>query len=352
MKGRSNLDIYRRRSRNRLRLTVAIASFAMAAAAVSGLTIYILYLVIDLDFNPWVLISLFWLAMIIYAITRYALGGRWVFGIVRTLPPAQARDRLQSSLESVVLAAGLSEKVRLMVIPSHDINAFSLSLPDGSFALFATTGMADKLTSQQREAIMAHEIAHMQCGDIVLYTVMLRFTSWNAIKVKFRKHGSGGFSSLFWVAVLALSFAAVCLFLIYATAHSLDREMYSGYFKFDLWLPVVILFLVIAISLPYLLKTIMRLVLDGEREYYADMEAAYLTRDPACVYNALRSAAEDVIDLLVLPPSLDALLFHPIVDYASYRPFRTQPTMSERMRRLDNAFPAVNLASCAKPGVP
>jgi Zn-dependent protease with chaperone function len=352
MKGRYNLDIYRRRSRNRLRLAAAVGTFAIAAAAVSGLAVYIIYLVIDLDFNPWVLISLFWLTMIVYALTRYALGGRWVSKIIRMLSPSQKIARLQSSLDSVRLAAGLTEKVRLLVIPSHDINAFSLSLPDGSFALFATSGLAEKLTSQQREAIMAHEIAHMQCGDIVLYTVMLRFTSWTAVKSKLRNSVSGGFVSLFWVVVLVFSFAAMCLFLVYATAHSLDREMYSGYFKFDLWLPVVVLFLALAVSLPYLLKTIMRLVLDGEREYHADMEAAYLTRDPACVYDALKSSAEDVIDLLVLPPSLDALLFHPIVDYASYRPFRTQPTMSERMRRLDDAFPAVNLDSRAKPSAP
>ncbi len=327
-----------------MRLAVAVGIFAIAAAAVSGLAVYVIYLVIDLDFNPWVLISLFWLTITVYAITRYALSGRWVFRIVRSLSPSQEKGRLQSSLDSVRLAAGFTEKIRLLVIPSHDINAFSLSLPDGSFALFATSGMADKLTSQQREAIIAHEIAHMQCGDILIYTVMLRFTSWNAVKSKLRNRVSGGFTSLFWVAVLISSFAALCLFLVYATAHSLDREMYSGYFKFDLWFPIVILFLVLAVSLPYLLKTIMRLVIDGEREYYADMEAAYLTRDPACVYDALRSAAEDVIDLLVLPPSLDALLFHPIVDYASYRPFRTQPTMSERMRRLNDAFPSINLA--------
>jgi Zn-dependent protease with chaperone function len=288
---------------------------------------------------------LFWLASIVYGILRYALGGRWVFKIVRTLPSSPAKDRLQSSLDNVRLASGMTEKVRLLVIPNHDINAFSLSLPDGSYALFATTGIADKLTSQEREAIMAHEIAHMQCGDILLYTVMLRLTSRNVLKEKFRNL-SGGLSSLFWVTALLVSFFVVCLFLIYTTAYSLDKEMYSGYFKFDLWLPAVLLFLVIALTLPYLLRTIMRLVLDREREYYADMEASYLTRDPACVYNALRSAAEDVIDLLVLPPSLDALLFHPFVDYLSYRPFRTQPTMMERMRHLDDAFPASDLDGC------
>lgn len=268
---------------------------------------------------------------------------------MRTLPPSRGKRRLQNALDAARLAAGMPEKVRLLVIPNRDINTFSLSLPDGSYALFATSGMAEKLPSQEREAIMAHEIAHMQSGDIILYTVMLRLTGQLAFRKKFRGHRSGGLSSFAWVIVLLASFSLVSLFLVYATAHSLDREMYSGYFKFDLWLPVVLLFVVVALTLPYLLKTLMRLALDREREYYADMEAAYLTRDPACVYNALRSAAEDVIDILLLPTSLDALLFHPVVDYASYRPFRTQPTMMDRMQHLEDAFPHVNLSGYTPP---
>ncbi|MDY6794197.1 MAG: hypothetical protein SWK76_02780 [Actinomycetota bacterium] len=51
------------------------------------------------------------------------------------------------------------------MLPNPDINSFSLSLPNGSFSLFTTEGIADKIDSSQREAIMAYEIAHMLSGD-------------------------------------------------------------------------------------------------------------------------------------------------------------------------------------------
>ena len=347
MKGYNDLDIYARRRRNRMRLAAAVAAFTLISAAVSTLAIYMLYWATDIDFNPWVVILLFWLIISIYGILRYALGGRWVFRSVRTLPPLQEKRRLQNALDAARLAAGMEEKVRLLVMPSRDINTFSLSLPDGSYALFATSGIADKLSQQEREAIMAHEIAHMESGDTLLYTVMLRLTGQLAFRKKFKHQGNRGSSLFVWVAVLLVAFSLVSLFLIYVTAHSLDREMYSGYFKFDLWLPVVILFVAVSLALPYVLKMLLRLSLDREREYNADMQAAYFMRDPACVYNAVKSAADDVSDVLLLPASLDALLFHPVVDYSSYAPFRTQPTMPERMQRLEDAFPRVDLAHCA-----
>jgi len=85
--------------------------------------------------------------------------------------------------------------------------------------------------------------------------------------------------------------------------------------------------------------------LDKEREYYADMQAVYLTRDPDAVYQAIKNSAEDVRDVLLLPACLDALLFNPVVDYMNYRPFRSQPTMAERMQRLKEAFPQINSKS-------
>lgn len=56
---------------------------------------------------------------------------------------------------------------------------------------------------------------------------------------------------------------------------------------------------------------------------------------------ALNHASEDVLDLL-LPSNLDAILFHPVVDYTSYRPFQTQPTMAERQHRLEKRFPSLS----------
>ena len=115
------------------------------------------------------------------------------------------------------------------------------------------------------------------------------------------------------------------------------------YSPMDFWLAVVLLFLAFASIFPLSMHKLLQLALDKEREYYADMEAVYLTRDPEAVFKAMKSTVEDVCDVLLLPACFDALLFNPVINFTSYSPFRTQPTMIERMNRLTEAFPQLNV---------
>lgn len=337
------MDIYRLLSRNRRRLASA---FGLSAAMVMGVSaggVYYLYHLAATDVPFWVLVLLFWLLYLAYAITAYALSGRFILSGMRDLHLAGEDHRLEDALAATRLAAGFTAPVQLKVIDHPDVNSFSLSLPDGSYLLFVTRGVAEKLSPRECEAVMSHEIAHMEMGDTLIYTLMMRLQGPAAgrggtrirtgLKVAGRSWRASNIPALlvpFWFLVvyaLALSHAAGV------------SESLSPLFSLALLLSLAV---PLALALPVVMHALLRLLLDKEREYAADMRAVFLTRDPEAVYQALRKAAQDVRDVMLLPSVLDALLFHPVVDFISYRPFQTQPTMQERMQRLCEAFPLLH----------
>ncbi|RJP30527.1 MAG: hypothetical protein C4536_09775 [Actinobacteria bacterium] len=335
------LDLYARLSRNRLRLAAAIAFFTLVILTLSGLLLYLLYVALDLSVDFWLLLVLTWLLCLFYVVLRYAVGGRWVLRGVATSPAREVDSRLDDALTAASLASGMGERIRLFEIPHDDINAFSISLQDGTFVLFATRGMVEKLPVDQRVAVIAHEIAHMQSGETMLHTIILRLAGRRVLK-KLVRGLKPGIPTLMMAFVPFIATALLIFLLISAVTLSLDEES-TGYFHFDLWLAVPILLILFLASLPYLARKVLGVVLDREREYHADLHAVYLTRDPEGVYAALRAAGDDVGSVIILPSCFDALLFCPVVDYTSYIPFRTQPTMAERMVNLKKAFPAIGV---------
>jgi Zn-dependent protease with chaperone function len=288
------------------------------------------------------MLLLFWLLVAIYAILRYALGFERLFNNLRVLPSWKNDPRLEDALSSVKLASGMSEQIKLFVIPNSDINSFSLAIPDGSYALLATQGIADKLPAREREAIMAHEVAHMRMGDALIHTVMIRLAGRRALRRTVAGLGAQDTSPIKLAGAATFIAMILWVLLISVAFSSTEDGVRPQYTATFLWLGIVLLFATFASVLPLFIHKFLQFLMDKEREYCADLEAVYLTRDPEAVYRAVASASDDVLDMLLLPACFDALLFHPVVNYTSYAPFRTQPTMVERMHKLKELYPQVD----------
>jgi Zn-dependent protease with chaperone function len=325
--------------RNRLRLAFLLGTFILLAMGISGLGVFLIHRFFDLSWSFWLILLLFWCAYVIYVVLRFILGWRWLFRHFATEPAGPDDVRLQVALDAACIAAGLLGQVRLMVMPDDDVNSFSLALPDGSYVVMATRGIADKLPERAREGMLAHEIGHIQAGDTLLQTFYLCLVGQSGFSRKSSsgiswgkgRRGSGAFTlgiAIFYV-----------LFLISVLRLALGFSETTFTWQVPVFMSV--LFMLLAMFIPLFLQPLFRLALDREREYSADLLAAYRTRDPLAVYQAVESAALDVEDVMLLPPYLDTLLFCPVVDYTAYRPFRTQPTMQERLRRLREEFPAL-----------
>jgi Zn-dependent protease with chaperone function len=340
-------DLYEQMRRNRLRLYGAVALHSLIATGLSALILLAFFDRYDVSPGFWFWLSLLWLLFLLYALLRYALGGHWILSGLEVLPPRETDVRLSDALEAAMLAAGMRERVRLFCIPNNDINAFSLSVPDGTFALFATTGIAEKLPQRERVAILAHELSHMMAGDAIIYTVMLRLAGRRAMRKMVRGAGAGddnpflisGASS----GAVGLAIAPLLFLGIYRSDgvfnENLSGVISSGAALFAVAFSLVLLLFVA--SMPAVIFKLFQLLLDRRREYSADLHAAFLTRDPEATYLAVKHAAEDVRDVMILPACFDALLFHPVRDFTSYNPFGTQPTMADRVRNLKESFPSM-----------
>jgi Zn-dependent protease with chaperone function len=341
------VDLYDSLSRNRRHLIYATALLMAVIMTISGLAILILRDAFDIAINFWFLWTMFWLLFAVYVVLRYALGGMWLLNGVKTLPASKRDICIDGSVMAAALASGMTGRVRIFEIEDDDINAFSLSLPDASFAIFLTEGIAWKVEERERVAIIAHEIAHMQAGDTAVHTLIIRMAGRRSLKKMIRGLPNKGFVFARYVStsVIAFLFATIVFIELFGTANDPGLGLSPAAF---FWLFLLSLFVMLMLLLPLASRALLRFFLDRDREYNADMHAVFLTRDPDAVYNALRLAAEDVRDVIFLPACFDALLFNPVVDYSSYRPYRTQPTMSHRMQRLCEAFPMLILQAQSK----
>jgi Zn-dependent protease with chaperone function len=334
MSAKSGLDIYDRMSRNRIRLATAIAVITIAVMGVSCLAILLLRKTQNVETDFWLLWVLFWMLCLLYVVLRYAVGWRWVMRSVSTT--WKSERQLKSALLSASLVSGMLDRIHLYEIPDDDINSFSLSLPDGTYALFLTRGMSSKVPESVRVAMVSHEIAHMQAGDTAIYTLMIRLAGPRTIRKMVGGLPGTRNKTGQVITSLLIAFAA---FIIFYTILS-TRDLSSAAL---FWVLYAALILALMASLPTAISALLKVLLDRNREYLADLHAAYLTRDPESVYQSVKLAAEDVRDVILLPACFDALLFHPVVDYSSYRPFRTQPTMAQRISHLHDAFPMITV---------
>ncbi|MEW6553095.1 MAG: M48 family metalloprotease [Actinomycetota bacterium] len=333
-------DIYDRMSRNRLRLAAAIVLVAVIIMAFSGLAIYLLLEALSIGLDFWLPWTLFWLLCLLYVLLRYVAGGRWLLKGVAILPEWKVDRRLKDALMAASLASDMLDSIRLYEIPDDDINAFTLALPDGTFALFVTRGVSRKMSLDGRVAVIAHEIAHMRSGDTTIYTIMIRLAGRRSLKKMVGGMPGEFYDPLKWLhklVVTATCFAVAASMVVNISRGDEFTLSSSAFF----WTIIAVLLVVAMVALPPVISSLLKVFLDRNREYNADMQAVYITRDPGAVYGAIRMAAEDVMDVILLPACFDALLFCPVVNYSYYKPFRTQPTMAQRMERLREAFPGV-----------
>jgi len=327
-----------------MRLGAALFLFAMVIMTVSGAIVFVLHEISGTSIDFWLTLVVFWLFYLVYAVVRYAMGGRWVLANLERISYPNRDRRLSNALDSMMLASGFTREIRLLLVPSPDINSFSLSLPDGSYIIVSTQGLADKVAPGEREAVIAHEMAHIMAGDALIYTIMIRMCGRRAFKYMLTGATRRKLSTQRMAVLVVASFAAMAGFIVLLAGRWNDPEVGLDLPHLDLWVLAVLFFAIICAAFPFLMHRCFKLVLGKEREYHADLQAVYLVRDPGAVHSALIHAQEDVRDLLLLSPYLDPLLFHPVVDFSTYRPFQTQPTMGQRIRRLEVIFPLLETA--------
>ena len=220
--------------------------------------------------------------------------------------------QLFNVVEEMSIASGLPMP-RVFVIDSYSMNAFATGRDPNNSAVAVTTGLRDRLTRDELQGVIAHEMSHIKHYDI-------RYGMLMAVLV----------------GTLVL-LADIFLRSLWFGAGSRRRDNNSG--GGALQIILIVIAILLAILAPILAK-IIQLALSRQREYLADAGAVKLTRNPEGIASALEKLGSDTEELTQASRATEALYitnpvhksFNEEAHQASL--FDTHPPIAERVRRI------------------
>jgi heat shock protein HtpX len=248
----------------------------------------------------------------------YLSGSSLVLGVSGAQPLRHQDDpELFNVVEEMAIAAGVPMP-RVYLIQDAAPNAFATGRDPQHAAVAITSGLRTKLTRDELQGVIAHEMSHVRnydirlmlllavlVGTIVMLADLFRQMLWFGPGVR----GRGG--------------------------RSRDRDDRGG--GGVLILVLVILALLLALLAP-LLAQLIQLAVSRQREYLADASAVELTRYPQGLANALRKIDADPAVLTHANRGTAHLyIANPIRKFADRADtlFSSHPPIKDRIHRLD-----------------
>lgn len=223
-------------------------------------------------------------------------------------PADDVHERVLRLVREAETATGL-RGIRVLVIPSPAMNAFSLADRTGAMAIGVTEGLAGRLDRAELGAVIAHEAAHLTQGDSRLLTV------------------AGSLCSSFETVTDAASpFQGG----VWGARGTWGRNRRGGS------LPVYVVALV-----GRTVARMLAMALSRRREFLADAQAVRMTRNPLALASALRKIAGKYRGGDDAPPGLQMVfILNPEAEGLDEREgawadlFSTHPPVAQRIARL------------------
>ncbi|MGH2809036.1 MAG: M48 family metallopeptidase [Actinomycetota bacterium] len=181
----------------------------------------------------------------------------------RAKPADPARDRqLINIVESLSIAAGIPAP-RVYTIDDSAPNAFATGRNPEHAAVAVTRGLMAKMSRDELEGVIAHELSHVKNRDTLVMTIAV---------------------TLVGVVVLLADWLLRAL---WWGGGGRDRDRGGG-----LGLPIAIIGIVLLILAP-LFAQLLQFAISRRREFLADADGVLLTRYPPGLINALSKLKED-----------------------------------------------------------
>ncbi len=213
----------------------------------------------------------------------------------------QEEPELYNLLENLCISRGVPMP-RLEIIETHARNAFASGIHKGNYAVTVTRGLMNSLSEEELEAVLAHELTHIQNNDVRLLIVTIIFT------------GLFGFlAQIAWRSLVRGTF----------------YRMGNGRNKGGAIVLVLLVSLILGIG--YFVSLFMRFALSRKREYMADAGAIEMTKNPDAMMRALmRIAGRDR-----MPAMSEDIAMMCIENHKSFLGmFATHPPIEKRIRAI------------------
>lgn len=242
------------------------------------------------------------------------VGATYSFSVQSVLKAAKARPAnpairneklLIYKVEEMSIAAGLPTP-KVYVQDSQDINAFATGKKPEEAVICCTTGALEQLNNEELEGVMAHEMSHIKNNDILVATV--------AVGV---------------VGAIALIAEIVIYIIWFGGARGRGRG--SGGEGVIILLILAIIFIILA----PIFSRLTYLAISRKREYLADANGAYLTRNPEGLAGALQKIKGDLPDDPKGSKTVAPLyIANPFKRALRDSVWSTHPPIDERIKRL------------------
>jgi heat shock protein HtpX len=237
-----------------------------------------------------------------------------ILAVSHARPIDHSQDpELYNVVEEIAIAAGLPVP-KVYLIPDPAPNAFATGRDPEHASVAITTGLREKLTRDELQAVIAHEMAHVRNYDIRLMLLLTVLVGTVAMLADF-----------FWQITWRTSPRS--------SRSSKDGDKGGG------WVAVVLIVvaIILAIVAP-IVAQILQFAVSRQREYLADATGVEFTRNPQALADALRKIAADAHELKVANQGTAHLyIVNPIKKFQSWADtaFASHPPIEDRIQRLE-----------------
>lgn len=241
---------------------------------------------------------------LLYTWFGYFFSDKIALASVNAKPASSVSHRqLIHSVENMALASGLPMP-RVYVMESEQINAFASGRDPQHAVICVTTGSLQKLTKQELEGVLAHEMAHIANYDIRFMTLATVLIGMVAIAAEMLLRS-------FWF--------------------SDSRESRAG-------IAILIASVLVAILAP-ILAQLVAFAISRRREYTADATGVKFTRYPMGLASALQKIKNEHVssqDMKRYPKEVAPLFIsNPFKKNSIAGLFSTHPDIDSRIRILE-----------------
>jgi heat shock protein HtpX len=165
--------------------------------------------------------------------------------------------RVYNLVENLCISTGM-QMPKVNIIEDDSLNAFASGISSKTYAISLSRGIIEKLSDDELEAVIAHELTHIRNRDVRLLIISIVFV--------------GIFAFITEMLFRSLRFGRI----------GRGKKEGGGI--------LIALFLAL---IGYLLASLFRFALSRKREYLADAGSAELTRRPLSLASALRKVSAD-----------------------------------------------------------
>lgn len=237
----------------------------------------------------------------LYAILQYFIASKLAVAMTGAVQ-IEKRDnpRLYRIVENLAITLGIPTP-KVYVIEDPALNAFATGRDPKHAVVAATTGLMEAMTDDELEAVMAHEMGHVQNYDIRVSMIAFGLVS----------------------AIGLLS--DIVLRMMFFGGDRRDSNVH----------PAVLVIGLIVVVLAPIIAVIVQMAVSRQREYLADASGAMTTRHPEALASALEKLQQYGRPMKRQSTSTAHLFFsNPLKSGFFSKLFSSHPPLPDRIARL------------------